>query len=200
MTETATQAGACSSRRGRRPPSGRSRGSAPSARRRCTAGSRAAAGGSGGGRRRAAKPDHGAEQEAGDRLLGGEQRRVPEHLDQQRAVASRRLEQLPDDVVEVREGDVVDHERAERQLRPLADPLEALPERPEAGEDEQEDPGAAKRRSPPSGEPRRPRVSRSSRRVGSERGESAHFRDRQFRTVSGTVEGHRLRERHAFGV
>ena len=57
--------------------------------------------------------DRGAEQEADGGLLGGEERRVPEHLDQQGAVAPRRLEELADDVVEVGERAVVDLELAE---------------------------------------------------------------------------------------
>ena len=61
--------------------------------------------------------DRRAEQEADRRLLRGEERRVPEHLDQQRPVPARRLEELADDVVDVRQRPVVHLEGAEPEAR-----------------------------------------------------------------------------------
>ena len=53
-----------------------------------------------------------ADREADHRLLRREERSLPEHLDEQRAVPPRRLEELPDDVPGVRHRPVVDRRKA----------------------------------------------------------------------------------------
>ena len=57
-----------------------------------------------------------------------------QHFDQQRPVPPRRLEELADDVVHVRERPVVHLEAAEPEAGRLAEPLEAFPEGVEDGE------------------------------------------------------------------
>ena len=61
------------------------------------------------------------------RLLGREHGCVPEHADQKRPVAARGLEELADDVVDVRHRLVVRLELADPQVDGLAERLEPLP-------------------------------------------------------------------------
>ena len=94
------------------------------------------------------EPDRGPEHESDSRLLRREERCVREHLDQQRAVPPRGLEELADDVVEVGEGLVVDLEASDREARGLAEPLEPFPQGVEGGEDDRHHPDLGEHRTP----------------------------------------------------
>jgi hypothetical protein len=83
------------------------------------------------------EPEERAEQEPDHALLGGEERRVPEDVDQPGAVDLGRLEQGLHDPVQVRHRHVVDRERP-GQLELGADRVPALPEPPEDCEHEDE--------------------------------------------------------------
>jgi hypothetical protein len=95
--------------------------------------------------------DRRSERETHGCLFGREERGVPEHLDQHRPIPPRRLEELADDVVEVRQRPVADNEGTELQPRGLAEPLERLPEAAQHGEDEREhpEPSEGRHRHPP---------------------------------------------------
>ena len=77
-----------------------------------------------------AKPIAAPSAEPDGGLLRGEERRVPEHLDQERPVPPRRLEELADHLVRVRHRQVV-HLNGQSSSVVVAEPAEALPETPE---------------------------------------------------------------------
>jgi hypothetical protein len=82
--------------------------------------------------------DHRAEQEARERLLAGEPRRMQERVDQGRAAGGGRLPERGEHVVEVRHRRVVDGERP-RPAGRFPEPLVALPQAPESCDDEEGD-------------------------------------------------------------